>query len=96
MSETDATTGRDGARIEAREIAGALTLAPFSYASATQVFTPDGRTTYVEDGVATYGEWGRRRAGAVLVFLATGLPRRVRPLLDRRRQRCCRRQVHRA
>lgn len=58
MYETDVTTDCDGGRIEAREIARALTRAPFTYASATQVFTPDGRTTYVEDGLATYGEWG--------------------------------------
>lgn len=48
----------DGARIDPPDIAAALTRGPFAYADgATQVFTPDGRTVYTENGNPTYGGW---------------------------------------
>ncbi|HWM16126.1 MAG TPA: hypothetical protein VNP97_06005 [Microbacterium sp.] len=49
----------DSDRIPPSDIAAALTKAPFTYPDgASQVFTEDGRTSYVEDGRPTAGEWG--------------------------------------
>jgi hypothetical protein len=50
---------KNGDRIDAADIAEALTRAPFTYTNgATQEFTRDGRTTYTEDGGDTFGKWG--------------------------------------
>jgi hypothetical protein len=49
----------DGSPVAAADIAEAVTRAPFTYGDgATQVFTPDGRTTFTERGRPTSGEWG--------------------------------------
>lgn len=59
MSRAEESAVKDGERLEAGDIAEALTTEPFIYADgATQVFTPDGRTTYTENGSTTFGEWG--------------------------------------
>lgn len=58
MSATEATAVTDGNRIGSADLAAALTRAPFSYADgATQVFTPDGRTVYTDNGTQSSGEW---------------------------------------
>ncbi|GLQ56141.1 hypothetical protein GCM10010862_34000 [Devosia nitrariae] len=58
MSTTEAPAINDGDRIDPADIAAALTRAPFTYADgATQVFTPDGRTVYTENGTQSSGEW---------------------------------------
>lgn len=83
MSSAERPAVENGERINAGDIAEALTRAPFTYADeATQVFTRDGRTTYTENGGPTSGTWGSGRSGAVLVVLATDLSRRLRRLLD--------------
>lgn len=49
---------KDGDRIDATDIPGALTRAQFTYADgATQIFTSDGRTVYTEGGKPSAGEW---------------------------------------
>ena len=59
MSRADGPAVQNGGLINAGDIAEALTRAPLTYAyGATQVFTRDGRTTYTENGSATFGEWG--------------------------------------
>lgn len=59
MSGAEEPTVKNGDRIDARDIAEALTRAPFTYTDeATQVFTRDGRTTYTENASPTSGEWG--------------------------------------
>ena len=51
MSRTERPAVGHGDRINAADIAEAATRAPFTYTDgATQVFTHDGRTTYVEKG----------------------------------------------
>jgi hypothetical protein len=58
MSTTESPAVSDGDRIDPADIAAALTRAPFTYADgATQVFTPDGRTVYTENGTQSSGEW---------------------------------------
>jgi hypothetical protein len=58
MSTTESPAVRDGDRINPADIAAALTRAPLTYADgATQVFTPDGRTVYTENGTRSSGEW---------------------------------------
>ena len=48
----------DGEPVEAADMADALTAATLVFGDgATQTFTPDGRTTYVEQGRPTAGEW---------------------------------------
>jgi hypothetical protein len=48
----------DGELVPAKEIPGALTAAPLAFADgATQTFTADGKTTYVERGRPTQGDW---------------------------------------
>lgn len=48
----------DGRLVNADEMAAALTASRFVFADgATQSFTADGRTTYVEGGSASDGEW---------------------------------------
>lgn len=59
MSRADGPAVKNRGRINAGDIAEALTRAPFTYADgATQLFTHDGRTTYTENGSETFGEWG--------------------------------------
>lgn len=59
MSRAKRPAVKNGDRIDAGDIAEALMREPFTYADgATQVFTPDGRTTYTENGSLTFGEWG--------------------------------------
>jgi hypothetical protein len=59
MSRTEGPAVSHGDRINAADIAEAVTRAPFTYTDgATQVFTHDGRTTYVEKGSQSSGEWG--------------------------------------
>lgn len=58
MSTFKESAIKDGDRIDAADIASALTRAPFTYADgATQVFTSDGRTVYTERGKPSLGEW---------------------------------------
>lgn len=58
MPATESSAVRDGDRIDPKDIAAALTRAPFTYADgATQVFTSDGRTVYTEEGTRSSGEW---------------------------------------
>jgi hypothetical protein len=69
MSKAERPPVRNGDRIDAGDIAEALTRAPFAYADgATQVFTPDGRTTYSENGSPTLGEWGVNAQGEFWSF----------------------------
>ena len=59
MSSHDLPPVRGAGRIPADQIPEALTRAPFTYLDgATQVFTSDGRTSYVGNGRTTVGEWG--------------------------------------
>lgn len=59
MSTHEPPPVRTTGRIQADQITAALTRAPFTYVDgATQIFTPDGRTSYVENGMTTFGEWG--------------------------------------
>jgi hypothetical protein len=69
MSRTEGSAVSDGDRIDAADIAEAVTRAPFTYAGgATQVFTHDGRTTYTEKGSQSLGEWGVDDQGRFLSF----------------------------
>jgi len=48
----------DGDPVPAKNMAAALTRGTLVFGDgATQVFTPDGRTTYVDHGRPTVGEW---------------------------------------
>jgi hypothetical protein len=48
----------DGELVSAGDMTAALTAATLQFRDgSTQVFTPDGKTTYVEHGRATAGEW---------------------------------------
>jgi hypothetical protein len=48
----------DGQPVDAADMIAALTRAQFVFRDgATQSFTADGRTTYVERGVPSAGEW---------------------------------------
>lgn len=59
MSRAETSAKANDDRIAAADVAEALTRAAFTYADgATQVFTPDGRTTYTENGNPSSGEWG--------------------------------------
>jgi hypothetical protein len=65
----DVPTPSDGALVSAADLPGALTAAAFVYADgATQVFTADGRTTYVERGRPTAGEWSVTSDGGFASF----------------------------
>lgn len=69
MTSTEGRAVRDGDRIDPADIPAALTRAPFTYADgATQVFTSDGRTVYVERGGRTSGEWKVDDDGRFLSF----------------------------
>lgn len=59
MSRTEGPAVSHGDRINAAGIAEAATRAPFTYTDgATQVFTHDGRTTYVRKGSQSSREGG--------------------------------------
>ena len=59
MSKTGRPAVKSGDRIDAGDIAEALTRAPITYTDgATQVFAHDGRTTYTENGRPMSGKWG--------------------------------------
>lgn len=69
MSTAKSTAVSDGDHIEPADIPAALTRAPFTYTDgATQVFTPDGRTVYSENGIQSSGEWKVDDAGRFLSF----------------------------
>ena len=69
MSTTDTKGVRDGDRVLPEQIPVALTTASFVYTDgATQVFTPDGRTTFREHGTSTEGEWGVEADGRFWSF----------------------------
>jgi hypothetical protein len=69
MSAANQHDVHDGDDIDAADIPEALTAAPFVYSDgATQVFTPDGRTTFVENGAPTTGEWGVDESGKFWSF----------------------------
>jgi hypothetical protein len=54
----NAPAATDGEPVRAADMADALTAATLVFGDgATQTFTPDGRTTYVEQGRPTAGEW---------------------------------------
>jgi hypothetical protein len=59
MTEAAETpSAADGGLVAADEMAAALTAATLVFEDgATQVFTADGRTTYVDHGRQTEGEW---------------------------------------
>ena len=55
---TRSDTPRDGELVAAADMPSALTAATLVFGDgATQVFTADGHTTYVEEGRPTAGEW---------------------------------------
>lgn len=57
-SPTDPARVNDGAAVPAAVMQDALTAAPLRYDDgASQVFTADGTTTYLEPAGATRGEW---------------------------------------
>lgn len=59
MAETQRPAVSNGDPIDPADVVRAMTTAPFTYADgATQVFTPDGRTTFTENGSRSPGEWG--------------------------------------
>jgi hypothetical protein len=59
----------DGDPVLAKDMSEALTAAPLVFADgATQVFTADGKTTYVEHGRSTQGEWSIVADGAFSSF----------------------------
>jgi hypothetical protein len=54
----DVPAATNGEPVKAADMADALTAATLVFEDgATQTFTPDGRTTYVEQGRQTPGEW---------------------------------------
>lgn len=54
----DVPAATNGELVSAADMQEALTAATFVFTDgATQEFTPDGRTTYVERGRRTAGEW---------------------------------------
>jgi hypothetical protein len=59
----------DGDLVSAADMTGALTAATLQFRDgSTQVFTTDGRTTYVEQGRATTGEWSALEDGRFSSF----------------------------
>lgn len=69
MSTAKSSAVGNGNRIDPADIAAALTRAPFTYSDgATQVFTPDGRTVYNENGTQSSGEWKVDHDGRFLSF----------------------------
>jgi hypothetical protein len=65
----DVPAATDGELVRATDMADALTAATLVFDDgATQTFTPDGRTTYVEQGRQTPGEWSVVADGAFSSF----------------------------
>nr|WP_296072957.1 hypothetical protein [uncultured Actinoplanes sp.] len=66
MTRSDNT---DGDLVPAAEMAAALTAGTLVFENgATQIFTADGRTTYVEHGGTTTGEWSVVKDGEFSSF----------------------------
>ena len=58
MPSFDELNVADGDLVQAKDMRDALTVATLQFKDgATQVFTVDGRTTYVEQGRSSQGEW---------------------------------------
>lgn len=69
MSHAEQSAGRTDGRIAADDISEAITRAPFAYPDgATQTFTADGRTAFIENGVISQGEWGVTASGRFWSF----------------------------
>jgi len=69
MSESASSANAHGRRIAADDVVEAVTRAPLRYQDgSTQVFTPDGNTTFVEHGRRTSGEWGVDHEGSFWSF----------------------------
>jgi|GEM_PF-1287077 len=69
MNERESAATDHGRRIAADDVIEAVTRAPLRYQDgATQVFTPDGNTTFVEHGRRTTGEWGVDHEGSFWSF----------------------------
>lgn len=69
MSESESSANAHGRRIVADDVVEAVTRAPLRYQDgSTQVFTPDGKTTFVEHGRRTAGEWGVDHEGVFWSF----------------------------
>ena len=69
MSESASSATGNGRRIAADDVVEAVTRAPLRYQDgSTQVFTPDGNTTFVEHGRRTSGEWGVDHEGSFWSF----------------------------
>ena len=59
----------DGDLVQARDMANALTAGTLIFTDgATQTFTADGKTTYIEQGRPTQGEWAVVRDGEFSSF----------------------------
>jgi hypothetical protein len=59
----------DGQLVDAADMIAARTAAPFVFQDgATQSFTADGRTTYVEQGTPSAGEWSVAGDGTFASF----------------------------
>ncbi|HET8895941.1 MAG: hypothetical protein M3Y46_07485 [Actinomycetota bacterium] len=69
MTESKSSTNDNGRPIAADDVVEAVTRAPLRYQDgSTQVFTPDGNTTFVEHGRRTTGEWGVDHEGSFWSF----------------------------
>jgi hypothetical protein len=69
MSESASSANAHGRRIADDDVVEAVTRAPLRYQDgSTQVFTPDGNTTFVEHGRRTSGEWGVDHEGSFWSF----------------------------
>lgn len=65
----DYLTVADGDLVLAKDMPDALTAATLVFSDgATQKFTPDGKTTYVEHGRPTQGEWSIVKDGEFSSF----------------------------
>lgn len=68
-SRFDALNVADGDLVLAKDMPDALTAATLAFADgATQKFTPDGKTIYVEQGRPTEGEWAIVKDGEFSSF----------------------------
>jgi hypothetical protein len=69
MSNAERPSVKNGDRIDAGDIGEALMRAPFTFTDgATQVFTRDGRTTYIGNASSTSGTWGVNDQGQFWSF----------------------------
>lgn len=69
MSGHEPSGNGNGRCIAADDVVEAVTRAPLRYQDgSTQVFTPDGNTTFVEHGRSTSGEWGVDHEGSFWSF----------------------------